>query len=51
MFTIDKLIITKINVVVKIKNAHSPLKAAMDSSQLKLKNNTCGQRYQNLIPV
>ena len=44
MFTIDKLIITKVNVVVKIKNAHSPLKTAMDSNQLKLKDNTCVQR-------
>ena len=49
VFTIDKLIITKVNVVDKIKNAHSPLEAAMDSNQLKLKDNTCVRRYQNLI--
>ena len=30
-------------------NAHSPMKAAVYSTQLKLKNNTCVQKYQILL--
>ena len=31
------------------KNAYSPMKAAVYSAQLKLKNNTCVQKYQILL--